>query len=255
MLTSHRLSSTWARTLLAFVVLLLALGAGLLSTAAQRPNGAGLVIRHGDGTLIYAYVQFDEESISGHDLITRSGIDATLAPYGGLGGAVCSLNGEGCPSDDCFCKSYSSPAFYWHYFVYEAGEWQAHPTGPSSRTLQDGEIDGWSWTADESGLPDISIDDIARMNGVERSPPTATIEPEPTLAAEKTSAPDPAPSTIAEPTSQAVIVAPGATPQTVVAGESSADDGGSTYLIVAGMAAAVLVVGGAAFIRKRPAAQ
>ena len=188
-----------ARVLIALVVLLLALGGSLLSTAAQRPNGAGLVIRHGDGTLIYAYVQFEEESITGLDLITRSGIDATLAPFGGLGGAVCSLNGEGCPSDNCFCHSYASPAYYWNYYVHSGDDWSSYPVGPSSRTLSDGDIDGWSWTAAESGLPVTNIDEIARMNGVDRSRPsaTATLEPLPPTAAPEpptpTTPPEPAP--------------------------------------------------------------
>jgi hypothetical protein len=170
-----------ARALLVLVALLLALG-GVLSTAAQRPNGAGLVIRHGDGTLIYAYVQFDEDSISGLELLNRSGVDVTLAPFGGLGGAVCSLNGEGCPSDNCFCHSFSSPAYYWHYYVNDGGGWLVYPVGPSSRTVTDGDIDGWSWTSGDSGLPSTDIDNVATITGFDRSPAEPTATPEPTPA-------------------------------------------------------------------------
>ena len=126
---------------------------------------AGLVVRHGDGTLIYNHVTFDEETINGADLLTRSRLDATMAPFGGLGAAVCSLDGEGCPSDNCFCHSYSSPSFFWHYYVLEDDEWMEYPSGPSSRQLSDGDVDGWSWTADESELPTTSIEQIVSASG------------------------------------------------------------------------------------------
>jgi hypothetical protein len=249
-----------ARALIVLVVLLLALGGSLLSTAARHPNGAGLVIRHGDSTLIYAYVQFDEDSINGLDLITRSGIDATLAPFGGLGGAVCSLNGEGCSSDDCFCHSYASPAYYWNYYIHSGDGWSAYPVGPSSRTLTDGDVDGWSWTAAESGLPETNIDEIAQMNGFERSqpsppatleqmPPTATTTwtQVPQLTATSTAVATASPSA----TSRAVVVAPGATPAVLAASDSASSDGETGYLMFAGMLVLVVAVGAGAFIRNR----
>lgn len=186
------------RALLALLILAITLGGGLLSTTAQRPNGAGLVIRHGDGTIIYAYVQFDEESISGLDLLTRSGLDATYAPFGGMGAGVCAINGEGCPSDDCFCHSYTSPAFFWRYYNQVDGNWIFNPVGASGRTMYDGDIDGWSWSSGDSGLPAVTIDDIALMNGIDRNPPepTATSEPEPTA----TFTPEPTATETPEPT-------------------------------------------------------
>lgn len=167
------------RAFIALVALLLALGS-LFSTAAQYPNGAGLVVRHGDGTLVYAYVQFEGEAINGIDLLSRSGLDVTIAPFGGLGGAVCAIGGEGCPSDNCFCHSYSSPSFFWRYYVFENGGWVEYPVGASSRQLADGDIDGWSWTAGENGLPIVSIDEIAAVNGIDRSDSTPTPQPLPT---------------------------------------------------------------------------
>src|SRR5438105_3624236 len=40
----------------------------------QGPNRAGLVILHGDGRMTTACVRFQEQSISGLDLLDRSGI-------------------------------------------------------------------------------------------------------------------------------------------------------------------------------------
>lgn len=178
----------------ALLVLLIAGAAALPGasrpTVAAEPHGAGLVVRHGDGRVVYAYVEFTEESITGEDLLVRSGLPQTLAPFGGLGVAVCSLDGEGCPADNCFCQSYGSPSYYWHYYRLNAdGTWSSVGTGPSSHTIRDGDVVGWSWTAGDSGLPPISIDEIARLNGVDRSAPSS----EPTAPAQPTPTPEPTP--------------------------------------------------------------
>jgi len=174
-------------------------------TRAARPNGAGLVIRHGDGRIVYAYVEFSEPQITADQLLARSHIQLVEQPFGGLGQAVCSLDGEGCPATNCFCKSYQSPSVYWHYYSLSAGgAWSNVNLGPSSRTIHDGDVDGWSWTGAASGLPKTSIDAIAQMNGVDRSAvpavptPTATTAPPPTptsLPSAPTAAPTSAPVT------------------------------------------------------------
>lgn len=138
--------------------------------AAERPNGAGLVVRHGDGHTEMYYVEFTEPEITGLELLIRAGVSLTVAQFGGLGTAVCAIDGEGCPAADCFCRSYSTPAYYWHYYrLAPDGTWQLQPVGPSSRRIRDGDVDGWSWTAGDSGLPSTSIDAIAAQLGVDRA--------------------------------------------------------------------------------------
>jgi hypothetical protein len=179
--------------LIAALLVLVAIGlVGILPAAAQRPNGAGLVVRFGDGSIIYAYVQFEEESITSEELLYRSGLAVAIAPYSGLGAGVCMINGEGCPSDDCFCQSYATPAYFWHFYANDGG-WRELLQGASSRSVGDGDIDGWSWTAGESGLPAVTIDEIALMNGVDRNPPppTETPTPEPTSTPSPTDTPQP----------------------------------------------------------------
>jgi len=177
--------------LLSFLAILLALAAGGAGAQQDRPNGAGLVVRHGDGTLIYAYVEFESETISGEELLLRSGLDLIVSPYPGLGYGVCMINGEGCDADNCYCQSYSNPAYFWHYYSkVEGGGWFTEVRGPSSRQLADGDIDGWSWTAGDPGLPEITIDEIAAITGFDRSPPP-TPTPEP---------PTPTPTPLPEPT-------------------------------------------------------
>lgn len=194
-----------------FLALLLALaplaGASSAPSLAERPNGAGLVVRFGDGRVVTAYVQFDEPAITGIELLQRAGIPITVAPFGGLGLAVCAIAGEGCPAEDCFCQAKQQPAWFWHYYgLTPDGRWVLHSVGASNRLLRDGDVDGWSWTSGESGLPAVTIDDIARAHGVER---TREPSPLPTLEPVATVTPTPLPTVPAgSPPSPATLTTP-----------------------------------------------
>ncbi len=169
----------WVQPLVCLLgMLLLALLFFPPGVLAQQPHQAGLVIRHGDGRVIYRVVEFTEQEITGADLLLRAQVSLLTAGYGGMGQAVCSLDGEGCPSDNCFCKSYTNPAFFWHYHRLNAdGTWSSMAFGPESRKIHDGDIDGWSWTAGESGLPSISMDELVAKSANGASPGTGLSEP------------------------------------------------------------------------------
>lgn len=171
------------RYLLALLLLLALVlpAASPIPLAAQRPGGAGLVIRHGDGRVVVYYVEFPEPEITGLELLLRSGASVTLANFAGLGAAVCAIDGEGCPAENCFCQSYTAPAFYWHYYRLDAsGSWVLQQVGPSSRRIRDGDVDGWAWTAGESGLPPTSIEQIAARLGVDRTAAATPVTTQPT---------------------------------------------------------------------------
>lgn len=161
----------------ALLIIFATLVAAVVPVAAERPNGAGLVVRFDDGSLVYAYVQFEEDSISSEDLLIRSGLSVVVAPYGGLGSGVCKIRETGCPSDDCFCASYSQPAYFWHFYSNTGSGWAEQLSGASTQSVSDGDIDGWSWTAGDSGLPATTIEEIALLNGIDLSEPTPTSAP------------------------------------------------------------------------------
>jgi hypothetical protein len=160
--------AAFALTFLA-IVMLAALTSGR-PAAGQELNHAGLVVRHGDGRLTYAYVAFPEESINGIELLERSGISVVTVSFGGLGEGVCSLEEEGCPASDCrqrVCQGPGDDSPYWRYFRQaEPGDWQALALGVSSTKVRDGDIDGWSWTPDEANLPSLTIDDLLMTLGI-----------------------------------------------------------------------------------------
>ena len=153
-------------------LVVLSVGCGGAPAAAQEEmHRAGLIVRHGDGRLTYAYVAFEEETISGIELLRRSGVPLVTVSFGGLGEGVCSLEGEGCPAAECrrrVCQGSGADDPFWQYFRQDApGRWRALVLGASASEVRDGDVDGWSWTGGEPGLPAASIEDIARLTGGE----------------------------------------------------------------------------------------
>jgi hypothetical protein len=197
--------------------------------AGQELHHAGLVVRHGDGRTLYAYIAFPEAAISGVELLRRSGISLVTVGFGGLGEGVCTIDGEGCPASDCrkrVCQGSGEDAPYWQYFRQRSpGEWVALSLGASATKVRDGDIDGWSWTGHDPALPQLTIDEVARLAGVAATP-AATLG--------NTGQPTPAVRT---------VYPPGM-------GPTATDHGQGTATYLAG-GAALAVVGGAAIVAVR----
>jgi hypothetical protein len=157
----------------ALVICLLLIGVALggrPATGQEALHHAGLIVRHGDGRVTYADVAFPEETISGIDLLRRSGIEQVTIPFGGLGVAVCSLEREGCPAVDCrrrLCQGARADDPYWQYFRQTApGQWRPLTLGASATKVHAGDIDGWSWTGGDPRLPAATIADVVAAVGL-----------------------------------------------------------------------------------------
>src|SRR6478735_7292611 len=161
-----------SRSLAILVTFLAVLLSGFSAGAGQAAaHEAALVVRHGDGAMTYAIVAFPEDEISGMELLRRSGISLVTVSFGGLGEAVCTLEGEGCSVGDCrkrVCQTGDPSSPFWQYFRQSSpGQWVAVPLGVSSAKVHDGDVDGWSWTGHDPGLPALSLGDVRSRMGVE----------------------------------------------------------------------------------------
>lgn len=147
------------------VALALALLLTIAAWAGAGASEAGLVIRHGDGSVTYAIVVFPEDEISSFDLLGRSTISLSTVAFGGLGEAVCTLDGEGCGLSDCrvrLCQTGDPDSPFWQFFRQdESGDWISQPLGASASKVHDGDVDGWSWTGGDAGLAAASVASIA----------------------------------------------------------------------------------------------
>ena len=184
------------------------LGASFGATQAQTPNRAGLVVQFGDGSVVQACVEFTEPSITGWDLLNRSGLAVYHEDYGGSHNAICKLEtgstGNGCeyPLEDCWCKCVTSDnCNYWAYHHLINGDWQYAFEGASSWIIENGMVDGWGWGLGEinnSGVapPVIPFDEICIPDI-----PTPTPITTPTMTPTTTPGPWPTETPIPPPTS------------------------------------------------------
>jgi len=136
------------------VALALSVSAALLLVcAAFQPRAAAadgpetlrqavLVVEFGDGSHLVRCVRFSEKSISGLDLLRRSGLEVVTQ-----GGAVCRIETEGCdsPAVKCFCKCQGTPCAYWSYWHWRKDRWIYAQEGSADHAVSDGSIEGWVW--------------------------------------------------------------------------------------------------------------
>lgn len=228
------------------------------ATPTTQLNAAGLVIRHGDGKALYFYVQFSEPVVAATDLLQRSGVTIDITPFGGLGQAICRIDGEGCPSSNCWCKSYSNPSFYWRYEKLQpSGSWVALPYAASQKAVHDGDVVGFSWSSEDGDLPRVTLDQIARLNGIATiatpAAPEATTAAQTVAPAPPTDAPAETTQALAatvSPIVRGVAVGPSGT-ATAVRAPAAKHLGVGNYVWYGASAVAILLVGAVVVFRRR----
>jgi hypothetical protein len=145
----------WAAgLLLAFLLTLLSSTA----LAQETPPQAGLVIVGAEDNLITACVNLEKTSLTGLELLRSADIEHELSTEGG---AVCSLAGVGCPTNDCFCECKGTPCRYWSYYHLDVdGTWAYSGVGAGAWTLRSGDVDAWVWGDGSQQPPDLRFEEI-----------------------------------------------------------------------------------------------
>jgi hypothetical protein len=108
---------------------------------AQGSTRVGLVIDRGDGTLVSMIVTVSGANPTGYQVLQQSGLEM-LVQSSGMGVAVCSIAGAGCPASNCFCDSPPNNWTYWHL---DGDTWVYSPVGAGTFRVSDGAIEGWRW--------------------------------------------------------------------------------------------------------------
>jgi hypothetical protein len=128
-------------------------------------------VRFGDGSLTTRCVEFSGATISGYDLLTRSGLDIVAAFDSGQGAAICSIEGTGCPAESCLTCDMPN---YWSYWHLQDGAWVYSQAGASGYTVRDGDVEGWRWGSGGSP-PVVPFDQICATFATDTPlPPTDT---------------------------------------------------------------------------------
>ncbi|HEX8598426.1 MAG TPA: hypothetical protein VF952_07910 [Chloroflexia bacterium] len=191
------------------LLLCLALAGGnwhVVSYAQQSENHAGLVIQFGDGTTNTYCIPFTGETITGLDMLLKTGLDITAETQGSLGGMVCRIGPEGCnfPEEACVCKSYGPGGKYWVYNHLRDGAWKSSSMGSSSYKVRNGEVDGWAWSSGKGPSVTPTFAELCAAVLPAQPEPTSTILPRPP--------PPPTNTPVPPPTNTPVLVPPTSTP-------------------------------------------
>src|SRR5205823_894588 len=105
-----------------------------LAAVASATSRADVVVHCPNGQTSLHHVTFDTTTISGLDLLQRS--DPTVET--GAGGAVCRIDGVGCPPTECFCHcTGNGPCQFWSYWRWANGGWTSSTQGAGSATVAD----------------------------------------------------------------------------------------------------------------------
>jgi hypothetical protein len=143
------------------------------SCAAAGSHQAGLVLQHGDGTVVTRCVSFAADTITAEQALAQSGIAWSKQTFGGFGVAVCAIDGE--PTHYLECPDKDR---YWAFFVSRgAAAWQLSPVGVSAVELRDGDLAGFRYVP-VAGVPDPP----ALPGGVCAAPTTTAPSPTPVAA-------------------------------------------------------------------------
>lgn len=141
-----RLRSALGAAAVIVVCLLAAMAGGRApGAAASGPNRAVVVADSGTGVLVRG-IEFEADSISGVEALQLAGLDPVLQGFDGQGGAVCALQGVGCPSDGS-CLTCDARGYYWAYHRAPAGSgaFTYSRVGAGATRVHDGDVEGWKW--------------------------------------------------------------------------------------------------------------
>jgi len=145
--------------------------------AQARQQRAGLVLRFGDGSVVTRCVSFSEPSISGAELLMRTGLSVVLDLNSSIGASVCKIGNQGCDrGKSCFCQCEGSTCAYWQYFHLQSGAWKYSNLGAGVYQASDGAVEGWAW-GNNVAPPVMSFDQICAA-----APAPVNVSPTPTRA-------------------------------------------------------------------------
>lgn len=137
---------------------------------AKEKKRVAVVVRSGDDQVETKCVEFEEEQISGYEALRRSDLPV-LAGFNAQGGAVCQIDGIGCPVDNCFCQCKGGQeCIYWSYWQLIDEAWNYAQVGATANKVNDRDVEGWSWgpgsLADAIEPPIVTFEDICESGDV-----------------------------------------------------------------------------------------
>ena len=134
---------------LAALVLGIALVVGAPAEAPAREQGAhvaGVTVSFGSGKVVHRTVTFTGDSITGVEALQGAGFTVEVYGYGGIGAAVCRIDGVGRPADSSCLNGGTD---YWAY--YRNGRYSS--VGAGATQVHDRDQEQWAWGSGDHAPP------------------------------------------------------------------------------------------------------
>lgn len=129
----------------------------LVFSASFSYVGAGPACADDGTKVVVRFVEGDEKTLCGDssagensvDLLRSTGLEVQTKDFGGgLGAAVCKIQGQGNDRGDC-----PGVDGHWHFWVFREGSWEESQVGASQHAPTPGDVEGWTWEADADSDP------------------------------------------------------------------------------------------------------
>jgi hypothetical protein len=125
----------------------------LITAVYASAARVGIYIDDGEGGITGKCRDFGEGATA-YDVIKNDG-DFVIKDYG-WGYAICSVKGNGCPEENCFCDPSGN---FWN-FLYNRGSWRMSSVGVGDHNIEDREIIGFKWGQWGATPDDIAFEDV-----------------------------------------------------------------------------------------------
>lgn len=111
-------------------------------TQADGPDEAKIIVQFNDTETIVRTINFTAP-ISGLTALELTGLNVVITNTQ-FGAAICSIEGVGCPADECF--TCNPDGKFWGYNYWDGNNWQSYQTGVSGSIIsQTGAVEGFRW--------------------------------------------------------------------------------------------------------------
>ena len=116
---------------------------------AQDGTQVGVVLSPDDENITNSFQTVADTGITALDTLLLSGAKVVTVDFG-FATAVCSINGIGQPSDNCFGDPEGR---FWAFFVQKrGGTWEFSEIGADLYPVQDGDLISFVWTASDANF-------------------------------------------------------------------------------------------------------
>ena len=162
------------RTLFILIAILLLALVATTAYANGDTKDVALVITYSDSTTYTEIVTVPADATTA-DVLTAAVVPVGMFD-GGWGPAVCSINNDGCPIDNCFCDA----EHFWAYYHLVGDAWESSSVGVGGYTPGDRTVEGFAWSGFDADYNPTVQPPVKTFDEIEDelNPPPAEI-PEP----------------------------------------------------------------------------